>query len=59
MQKTVMSPLPGLPHLPDPGGEEGAVLRREAPGLCGWVSMGLAERKAPMEGEELTQPIQS
>ena len=33
MQKTVMSPLPGLPHLPDPGGEEGAVLGPEAAGL--------------------------
>ena len=29
----MMSPSPGLPDLPDPGGEEGAVLGPEAPGF--------------------------
>ena len=31
----MVSPSPGLPDLPDPGGEEGPVLGPEAPGLRG------------------------
>ena len=45
-----MSPLPGLPHLPDPGGEEDAVLGPEAPGLCGWGLHGAGREEGPGGG---------